>query len=243
MEGWAPAPSAEAIGVLARTGFEVMNDAQAPRTSALLLESEQLRIQLEDARRRLANAKARQTLVLDQLKLATRQLALLVRALKAAETAETAAKDADKSAAEAAAKAAEIAAEIAVADPNDKAAADAAKVAAEAADKAAVGTHSVRAVLVNETSVDAQDVTRSLLLLSESWVAGEIPRAEARWRDIALRHDGALDASETALAAWNNLIGVPLEQLVAVHSAGITSEQIAALINAAGFTAVSISVD
>jgi hypothetical protein len=52
-------------------------------------------------------------------------------------------------------------------------------------------------------------------------------------------HRSALENSSAAFAQWANLIGVPLSQLVAYHQSGIKSEDLANLINAAGFGAIA----
>jgi hypothetical protein len=53
---------------------------------------------------------------------------------------------------------------------------------------------------------------------------------EADYRLIALDHEEAVDASETAIALWNGLIATPVNELAAYHAAGLKAEQIAALL-------------
>ena len=53
----------------------------------------------------------------------------------------------------------------------------------------------------------------------------------------------SLEASKIALTAWNDLIRVPLNEVKAYHDGGITTEEIAALINAVGLTAIAVGVN
>jgi hypothetical protein len=79
-------------------------------------------------------------------------------------------------------------------------------------------------------------VANALLYYANSWTLGRVVQEEVDYRLIAARHDAALDASEIALAQWQNLIGVPLSQLAAFHGAGIRSDQVRNFIQALGFS-------
>ncbi len=92
-----------------------------------------------------------------------------------------------------------------------------------------------------------RDVADALLSYANAWTFGRAAQEEADYRLIDLSHRSALDASQNALAQWENLIRVPLGQLVALHGSGITSEDIVGvvehLITAAGFAAVAFGVN
>lgn len=91
------------------------------------------------------------------------------------------------------------------------------------------------------------EVAGALLSYANAWTLGRLAQEEIDYRLIGLAHESALDASAAALAQWENLIRVPLAQLVALHSAGVTSEDISRIvghiITAAGLTAVGIGVN
>jgi hypothetical protein len=92
-----------------------------------------------------------------------------------------------------------------------------------------------------------RDTAEALLAYANAWTVGRVAQEEIDYMLIGLAHDGALDASAAALAQWENLIRVPLAQLVALHGAGVTSEEISAIvghiITAAGFGAVAFGVN
>lgn len=90
-------------------------------------------------------------------------------------------------------------------------------------------------------------VAEALLAYANAWTVARVTQEEIDYMLIGQAHEGALDASATALAQWQNLIRVPLAQLVALHSAGVTSDDISRIIGhiitAAGLTAVGIGVN
>lgn len=90
-------------------------------------------------------------------------------------------------------------------------------------------------------------VAEALLAYANAWTVGRVAQEEIDYMLIGQAHEGALDASAAALAQWENLIRVPLAQLVALHSAGVTSDDISRIIGhiitAAGLTAVGIGVN
>ncbi len=49
------------------------------------------------------------------------------------------------------------------------------------------------------------------------------------------------------MAQWNNLLSVPISQLVTLHGSGVTSEELAkfglGIVNLSGLTAIAASVD
>ena len=81
-------------------------------------------------------------------------------------------------------------------------------------------------------------IARVLLLYARSWSVGQVQQQEIDFMLTGLRHSAVLDHSEIALAQWENLIAVPVNQLVALHGSGITQEQLTrlghAILNAAG---------
>ncbi len=92
-----------------------------------------------------------------------------------------------------------------------------------------------------------RSVAEALLAYANAWAVGRVTQEEIDYILIGQAHEGALDASAAALAQWENLIRVPLAQLVALHSAGVTSDDISRIIGhiitAAGLTAVAIGVN
>jgi hypothetical protein len=92
-----------------------------------------------------------------------------------------------------------------------------------------------------------RDAAEVLLAYANAWTIGRVAQEEIDYTLIGLAHESALDASAVALAQWENLIRVPLGQLVALHGAGITSEEISTIIGhiitAAGFGAVGVGVN
>ena len=66
---------------------------------------------------------------------------------------------------------------------------------------------------------------------------------EQSFREIDVRHREALLAKQGAIAAWDNLVSVPFDQLDAYYKAGVKPAEIADLIvKALGFTAITIGV-
>lgn len=88
-----------------------------------------------------------------------------------------------------------------------------------------------------------EDVARALLSYANAWTLGRVPAEVSDYELIALSHEGAVDASANALAQWENLIGVPLSQLLAWHGSGIRVEDIARLLSAAGLAAIAVGVN
>ena len=89
-------------------------------------------------------------------------------------------------------------------------------------------------------------IVRTLLNYTNSWSVGRIMHEEIESQLIGMRHEAALVNSEIALAHWNNLIGIPLGQLVALYESGIKPTELAHLINAignaAGLTFIGVRV-
>ena len=86
-------------------------------------------------------------------------------------------------------------------------------------------------------------IARALINYANSWTLGRLGEREIQKRLIAQRHSASLESSVNALRQWENLIGVPLGQLVMLHGSGITTEEIAALINALGLGAIAVGVN
>jgi hypothetical protein len=82
-------------------------------------------------------------------------------------------------------------------------------------------------------------VVASLLLYADSWTVGRLPEEEIRYLLISLDHAAAIDSSEIALMQWQNLVAVPLGQLVTFHRSGITSEEIGQLLQVLGLAAIA----
>jgi hypothetical protein len=66
---------------------------------------------------------------------------------------------------------------------------------------------------------------------------------EQSFREIDVLHRETLLAKQTAIEQWDNLVGVPLDQLEAYYKAGVKPAELADLIvKALGFTAIAIGV-
>jgi hypothetical protein len=100
-----------------------------------------------------------------------------------------------------------------------------------------VRTTPLSAAVVKLNSDQAEQTYNALINYSLSWKLGRVGEETADYKIIAERHQAALDDSEIALAEWDNLIGVPMSQLVALHGSGIKPETIAHLISAVGVAA------
>ena len=92
-----------------------------------------------------------------------------------------------------------------------------------------------------------RDTADALLAYANAWTIGRVAQEELDYMIIGLAHESALAASAVALAQWENLVRVPLAQLVALHGAGITSAELSTIvghiITAAGFGAVGVGVN
>lgn len=86
-------------------------------------------------------------------------------------------------------------------------------------------------------------IRKTLGSFTNAWTFGRLAYEDANYRIIAEPHQAILDSTEIALAQWENLIGVPLAQLVEFHGSGIKSENIAKLISAAGLGAIAGGVN
>jgi tetratricopeptide (TPR) repeat protein len=91
--------------------------------------------------------------------------------------------------------------------------------------------------LAKLNSDDSQKGFSALLYYSLSWQLGRTGEDLADYKAFAEQHQAILDDSEIALMEWENLIGVPLSQLVALHGSGIKPETIANFCNAIMLTA------
>lgn len=86
-------------------------------------------------------------------------------------------------------------------------------------------------------------IAEALLSFANSWDVGRLTQEEIDYRLVAVDHAMALDGSEIALAQWENLIGVPISQLVAFHGTGIKADQIGNLIQALGLGSIAAGVN
>ncbi len=87
-----------------------------------------------------------------------------------------------------------------------------------------------------------EKVFKLLAAYSNAWTFGRVPQEQSDYRLIALHHEAALDSSEIAFARWENLLGVPIDQLVALHNTGIRPETVSNIVNALGMGAIAVGV-
>jgi hypothetical protein len=88
-----------------------------------------------------------------------------------------------------------------------------------------------------------REIHRMLTELSNAWTFGYLPQQLAEYHRIALSHDSALDSSEIAFLRWQNLLAIPIDQLVTLHGTGIKPEDIASLIQALGLGSIAAGVN
>lgn len=93
---------------------------------------------------------------------------------------------------------------------------------------------------------DKGEAKRELYKAATSYlqaVAAQAPALEQQYREIDVRHREALLAKTTALAAWDNLVSVPLDQLDAYYKGGIKPAELADLIvKSLGVVAITVGV-
>jgi len=82
-------------------------------------------------------------------------------------------------------------------------------------------------------------VVAALLRYADSWTVGRLREEEIRYLLISLDHGAALDSSEIALLQWQNLVAVPLGELVTFHRSGITTEEIGQLLQVLGLAGIA----
>ncbi len=88
-----------------------------------------------------------------------------------------------------------------------------------------------------------EDVFRLLVAYSNAWTLGRVKVEQFDYRLIALHHQAALDSSEIAFAKWQSLLGLPIDQLVALHQTGLRAEDIMSIVNALGLGAIAAGVN
>lgn len=84
--------------------------------------------------------------------------------------------------------------------------------------------------------------TSALIAYANAWTLGRIPASKIDWAVVQLHHDMSLDQSVSALAQWQNLIGVPLAALVKSYETGVKAEDIGRTLNAAGLGWIGLGV-
>jgi len=106
----------------------------------------------------------------------------------------------------------------------------------------ALGTPWKARMNVNESGPVKRELYKALAAYLQALGLQVLPREES-FREIDVRHRETLLAKQSALEAWDNAIGVPLEQLDAYYKAGVRPAELADLIvKALGFTAIAIGV-
>ena len=87
-----------------------------------------------------------------------------------------------------------------------------------------------------------EKIFKLLAAYSNAWTFGRVRNEQLDYQLIALHHEAALDTSEVAFAKWDNLLNVPINQLVSLHGTGIRREDIRTLVQALGFIGVTAAV-
>jgi hypothetical protein len=88
-----------------------------------------------------------------------------------------------------------------------------------------------------------EPVALALVHYALSWTAGRIPAENARWIARGVMHEEAIDASGTALALWQGMLAVPLEEIARYHVSGVVPSQVAQIVvTALGLGAIAVGV-
>lgn len=82
-------------------------------------------------------------------------------------------------------------------------------------------------------------IVRALVDHANAWTLGRTTQEEIEYRLIAARHAAVIDASENALAQWESLVKIPVDQLVTYHGSGTRTADIVALLSALGLGALA----
>ena len=79
-------------------------------------------------------------------------------------------------------------------------------------------------------------VFKLLVAYSNAWTFGRVPQEQNFYRLIALHHEASLDQSEVALARWENVLGVPINQLAALYGTGTRPADVVSLVSSIAST-------
>ncbi len=86
-------------------------------------------------------------------------------------------------------------------------------------------------------------VFRLLVQYSSAWTLGRVKSEQIDYRLIALHHESALDTSEIAIQKWQSILGLPIDQLVALYATGLKTEHILSIASALGIGAIAVGVN
>lgn len=86
-------------------------------------------------------------------------------------------------------------------------------------------------------------VFRLLVQYSSAWTLGRVKSEQVDYRLIALHHESALDTSEIAFQKWQSILGLPIDQLVALYATGLKPEDILSIASALGIGAIAVGVN
>lgn len=186
-----------------------------PKVSALLIESEHLRLQAEGVRRSLAREDARLRLLNAKVIAMKREAGFLNNAKKYLDGL--------------------------LPDMNQSPTTPSVNPAST--NETCRGTGGLAADYTNAKLECREIILRALLDHVNSWIVGRLPQEEIDYVLISQFHQAALDDSEVALMQWQNLVGVPLSQLVVYHSSGIKPEDIANFVNVIGLGGIAVGVN
>jgi hypothetical protein len=97
---------------------------------------------------------------------------------------------------------------------------------------------------ISNGSADEQSAAAfALVQYANSWTSGRVRQEELDYMLIAVDHKAALDVSAIALAQWENMIGVPIQQLETFYASGITPAELSKILfQAAGLSAIAVGV-
>lgn len=97
----------------------------------------------------------------------------------------------------------------------------------------------VARVFEAEAGVDErcrEKVFKLLVAYSNAWTFGRVPQEQNYYRLIALHHEASLGQSEVALARWENVLGVPINQLAALYGSGTHPADVVSLVSSIAST-------
>ncbi|MDQ5871162.1 MAG: hypothetical protein M3547_03045 [Acidobacteriota bacterium] len=97
----------------------------------------------------------------------------------------------------------------------------------------------------NATPANARvQLRQSVAEYADSFSIDAVAAAEADYRLVSVEYEIALDRSEDAVRQWQTLIAVPIDRLIAYHSAGIKPAEVAAIVTQAlGLGAIAVGVN
>lgn len=87
-----------------------------------------------------------------------------------------------------------------------------------------------------------QRATKALLAFTNAWTLGKLPQELVDYRLIDQQETAALDESEAAIQQTDTVVKAALEQINKLYASGLKPDQISALVQALGLSAIAVRV-